>query len=111
MKNRAHSPSAITVALKMKASDLFPQNITVSQKHSLQQLRQTRGRIREAARKPQTREHANIWCCYFCLLQPKPLRAQNSSWDITWGHVGRLDQLYHSRLWKQASSGATLLMS
>lgn len=35
MKNRARSPSAITVALKMKASDLFPQNITVSQKHPL----------------------------------------------------------------------------
>lgn len=56
MKNRAHSPSAITVALEMKASDLFPQNIAVSQKHPLQQLLQARGRIQEAARKPQTRE-------------------------------------------------------
>lgn len=57
MKNRAHSPSAITVALKMKASDLFSQNIAVSQKHPLQQLLQARGHIQEAARKPQTREH------------------------------------------------------
>lgn len=35
MKNRAHFPSAITVAFEMKASDLFPQNTNVSQKHPL----------------------------------------------------------------------------
>lgn len=57
MKNRAYSPSTITVALKMKASDLFSQNIAMSQKHPLQQLLQARGHIQEAARKPQTREH------------------------------------------------------